>query len=327
MKKLVDDPRLIYKCCDLYYRQEKSQQEICDIFGVSRPSVSRMLKSGREMGIVRIEIVNPDATAYGQLERQLEEAFSLKEAIVVCDSPAQSGAEVGCSALGSVALSYLARVLHNGDYVGISMGWTLLQTIKAECGNLEPVHCTFVPLVGGIGEGSETHANFLTGEFARRFGGERLQLYSPAIFTDPAVLAGFRKERAVRPVFDLYDRLEAAVFGIGTLDSSRSTAVRLNYVDIHTLEAFSAAGAVGDISLQYFDQDGQTAPYESYNERVAGLQLQDLKHVPRRIAIAGGRSKIKAVLGALRGGFINVLITDESCARGIAAFIHEEEEQ
>ena len=46
----------------------------------------------------------------------------------------------------------------------------------------------------------------------------------------------------------------------------------------------------------------------------------------RRIAIAGGRSKIKAVLGALRGGFINVLITDESCARGIAACINEEEE-
>ena len=126
MKKLVDDPRLIYKCCDLYYRQEKSQQEICDLFGVSRPSVSRMLKSGRELGIVRIEIVNPDATAYGQLERQLEDAFSLKEAIVVCDSPSQSGAETGCGALGSAALSYLARVLHNGDYVGISMGWTLL---------------------------------------------------------------------------------------------------------------------------------------------------------------------------------------------------------
>ena len=322
MKKLVDDPRLIYKCCDLYYRQEKSQQEICDLFGVSRPSVSRMLKSGRELGIVRIEIVNPDATAYGQLERQLEDAFSLKEAIVVCDSPSQSGAETGCGALGSAALSYLARVLHNGDYVGISMGWTLLQTIKAECGNLEPVHCTFIPLVGGIGEGSETHANFLT----RRFGGERLQLYSPAIFTDPAVLAGFRREGAVRPVFDLYDRLDAAVFGIGILDSSQSTAVRLNYVDVHTLEAFSAAGAVGDISLQYFNRDGQTAPYESYNERVAGLQLQELKQVPRRIAIAGGRSKIKAVLGALRGGFINVLITDESCARGIAACINEEEE-
>ena len=102
--------------------------------------------------------------------------------------------------------------------------------------------------------------------------------------------------------------------------------MRLNYVDVHTLEAFSAAGAVGDISLQYFNRDGQTAPYESYNERVAGLQLQELKQVPRRIAIAGGRSKIKAVLGALRGGFINVLITDESCARGIAACINEEEE-
>lgn len=59
MKKLVDDLRLIYKCCSLYYEEQKGQQEICESLGVSRHSVSRMLKSGKELGIVRIEVINP----------------------------------------------------------------------------------------------------------------------------------------------------------------------------------------------------------------------------------------------------------------------------
>lgn len=315
MKKLIDDLRLIYKCCSLYYEEQKGQQEICESLGVSRPSVSRMLKSGKELGIVRIEVINPQGRTQGILEKQLEQAFGLKEAMVVSTGATTPGNGTVGAALGSTALAYLARVLHGGDCVGISMGLTLRQVAQAPCNTLEPVHCTFVPLVGGIGEGVDTHANFLAGEFARRFGGERLQLYSPAIFTDPAVLQGFRREEAVRHVFEMYEHLDTVVFGIGTLDNSQSTAVRLRYVDRTTLAAFSKAGAVGDISLQYYDKDGNTEPYRAYNERVAGLQLPAFKKITRRIAIAGGAYKAQAVLGALQGGFINVLLTDETCAQ------------
>jgi DNA-binding transcriptional regulator LsrR (DeoR family) len=37
------------------------------------------------------------------------------------------------------------------------------------------------------------------------------------------------------------------------------------------------------------------------------------------IAVAGGRSKVDAVRGALRGRFMNVLVTDEECAAGLLA--------
>lgn len=323
MKKLVDDTRLIYKCCSLYYEEHMGQQDICRLLGVSRPSVSRMLKVGRELGIVRIEVVNPKALSYGALERQLEHVFSLREA-VVCNSPVQHSVDSRPTALASSGLSYLNRVLRNGEFVGVSMGMTLHSLIHSEIPDLSPVHCTFVPIVGGVGDGIETHANFLTGEFARRFGGERMQLYSPALFTDPCVLTGFKREDAVRPVFDAYDHLDTAIFSIGILDGRESTALRLKYVDKETLEAFSTAGAIGDISLQYYDIRGDTTSYDSYNSRVAGLSLDKLRKVPRRIAVAGGKDKAQAVLGALHGGFVNVLITDEECARELVSLEEKE---
>lgn len=75
MKKIVDDTRLIYKCCSLYYEEQLGQQDICRVLGVSRPSVSRMLKLGRELGIVRIDVINPRVLSYSTLERQLERLF------------------------------------------------------------------------------------------------------------------------------------------------------------------------------------------------------------------------------------------------------------
>ena len=61
MKKIVDDDRLIYKCCNLYYMKNKTQVEICNTLGLSRATVSRMLALGREQGIVKIEVINPAA--------------------------------------------------------------------------------------------------------------------------------------------------------------------------------------------------------------------------------------------------------------------------
>ena len=55
MKKIVDDNRLIYKCCYLYYMDGLGQKEICDQLGISRATVSRLLKAGKENGVVRIE--------------------------------------------------------------------------------------------------------------------------------------------------------------------------------------------------------------------------------------------------------------------------------
>jgi DNA-binding transcriptional regulator LsrR (DeoR family) len=39
--------------------------------------------------------------------------------------------------------------------------------------------------------------------------------------------------------------------------------------------------------------------------------------VPTKVAAAGGGSKAGAILGALRGGYVDVLVTDGAAARGV----------
>lgn len=129
MKKLIDDVRLIYKCCYLYYQDNKSQQQICNHLGISRPTVSRMLSRGKELGIVQIELKNPENVMYGKLEQDIEKRFQLQEVNIVPSSPLVGGSKLINSELGRGALHYMERVLHEGDYVGVSMGFAIQNII------------------------------------------------------------------------------------------------------------------------------------------------------------------------------------------------------
>ena len=87
MKKFVDDIRLIYKCCSLYYEDDWKQQEIAEYLSISRASVSRMLQMGKEMGMVKVEICNPGLLTYDRMERQLERKLGLREVIIAEHQP------------------------------------------------------------------------------------------------------------------------------------------------------------------------------------------------------------------------------------------------
>jgi DNA-binding transcriptional regulator LsrR (DeoR family) len=46
--------------------------------------------------------------------------------------------------------------------------------------------------------------------------------------------------------------------------------------------------------------------------------------VPVRIAVAGGPSKVRPMLGALRGGMLTSLVTDQATAEAIVALDERE---
>lgn len=315
VKKILDDARLIFKCCSLYYEDDKSQQEICEILGISRPTVSRMLKAGREQGVVKIEVNNPYNITYGKLERALEKKFSLREVIVVENSPIETGTERISSNIGGETLNFLSRSLEDGEYVGVSMGMTLQNVIRAKYLIEDKIKCTFVPIVGGVGESRlDIHANYIAAEFARLFGGECMQFFSPAVFSDVSILKGFLKERSMKQIFQCYRKVGTVIMGIGIPDRMESTLLRTGYIDAEVMDEFQANGAVGDISLQFFDSMGSTEKFKAFNERVAGMPIDQLKKVPRRIGIAAGKHKATAIKGAISGDFLNILITDVDCA-------------
>ena len=311
MRKLVDDVRLIFKCCSLYYQDGVGQKEICDILGISRPTVSRMLNAGKELGIVKIEIYNPDNLMYGQLERDLEKKFNLQEVIIVPSS--------GFNAeIGRAALKFLTRILRNGDFVGISMGSTLQSVARADFFIENNISCTFVPVLGGVGESRpDIHSNYLVQEFAERFGGKCVQLFAPALFSKRKLLEEFLKEKTITKIINLFSKLDVLLMGIGVANPENSTVLHTGYVDKQTLENFMDRGVVGDIVLRYFDINGNHKLFDEFNNRVSGINFNQIKKIPCRVGVAGGKNKINAVLGAINGGYLTVLITDIDCAEGL----------
>lgn len=77
-----DDIRLIVKIAQLYYDQEMTQAQIARELGIYRTTISRLLKRGRELGLVTIAI-NYNYNDNLWLEQQLKQKFALKEAVVV----------------------------------------------------------------------------------------------------------------------------------------------------------------------------------------------------------------------------------------------------
>jgi DNA-binding transcriptional regulator LsrR (DeoR family) len=74
-----------------------------------------------------------------------------------------------------------------------------------------------------------------------------------------------------------------------------------------------ALGVVGDICLRFYDAQGKLVSTPLHN-RVIGMELEALKSAKRVVGVAGGERKEAAIRGALRGGWINVLITDKQTA-------------
>src|SRR5690606_12931709 len=79
---MMDDELLAVRVAELYYDENKSQDEIGGLLGITRWKVGRLLQQAREQGIVSIEIVHPRARRLG-VERQLRDRFGLADAIVV----------------------------------------------------------------------------------------------------------------------------------------------------------------------------------------------------------------------------------------------------
>lgn len=317
MRKIVDDVKMIYKCCSLYYEENKSQNEICDYFGISRSTVSRMLKSGTELGIVKIEVINPMNYSYGNLEEEIKKRYNLKDIIIVHSDVLDNKDDV-LTCLSEKASIFLDNLFCNGDYIGVSMGRTLYNITKIKKEFDENKDLTFIPLIGGVNQGQtnkiDIQSNQIAARFSQMFGGKYVQFLSPAMFSSKEILNAFRMEKSVSYIFDYYSKLNTVIMGVGIPEREKSTLISNGYIDNEYMDKLIDKGVVGDVALHFFDKNGNLEPFEEFNDRVVSISMDLMKKVNNRVAIASGAEKAQAVKSAIYGGFCNILITDIACA-------------
>jgi len=307
----IDELRLMTKVARLYYDQELNQPEIAAQLDLSQATVSRLLKRAREEGIVRVT-VNVPYGAYPLLEEQLQQRYGLKEAVVVDSVETEDQL---LRDIGSAAAYYLETTLRAGDVIGIS-SWsaTLLAMVDALHPPPRLSNVRVLQILGGLGNPlAKVYASRLIDRFASLVRGEAVLLPAPGIVSSPDAVPILLKDTYVRSAMELFEQVTIALVGIGTVEPSGLLASSGNIYSPEELDMLRQAGAVGDICLRFFDQTGKPVD-NPLNDRVIGMNLEQLRHVKRAVGIAGGKRKLAAIRGALQGRWINVLITDRSTA-------------
>ena len=309
-----DEHRLLYKVAKAYYEDEKTQQQIAEAFGFSRPTVSRMLKRAREQGVVDITVIPPREGAT-DLERALESAWGLAEAVVVpVDDPVDQESVV--RELGPAAAECLVRRLPQDAVLGITWGRTMSALVDALPSQTRP-DVTIVQINGGLGPvGALEHSTELGRRMAGKLGTTLKLLPVPGVVSTREAADALRGEKQIADALSLAAEADIVLVGLG-VPTSDSVLVRDGtIITQRDLTNLREAGAVGDIALRYIDEEGEPVGSE-IDERIIGLSLEQIVEIPQTIGVAGGEEKVDVIRAALRGGLLDVLVTDDFTARSL----------
>jgi DNA-binding transcriptional regulator LsrR (DeoR family) len=310
--------RLLVKVAQLYHLQGLNQDQIGRQVGVSRSKVSRMLKEARERGLVEISIHYPARFSL-DLERRLESELGLREAVVV--NAGGAAARQGISSVAAAASDYLLRVLRPGDVLGVSGGETI-STMSRLMPDAAIDKITVVQLgtaVAYLGDQAAFSSAEVALQVAQKLGSmERLVLIPvPFILDSESIRDALLRDTGVRRAIARLARCSVAVVGIGALDA-RTTRGQVLPVSDTELAEIRDVGAAGEICTRFFDEFGQ-ACMTSLDRRMVAIDLTDFRAVPLVIGVAAGKHKAAAILGAVRGGYIKSLVTDDATAKQVLA--------
>jgi DNA-binding transcriptional regulator LsrR (DeoR family) len=170
------------------------------------------------------------------------------------------------------------------------------------------VDATVVPLCGGFWRptaGAEPYRRI-----GDALGATVHALHAPGLLDDPIVRDALCAHPGVRSVIELWGRLDVALLGIGGPAWSEASVGAVALAEIR------AGGAVGEVLIAPFAVDGRLVA-ESLRARTVAFDARSLAGVPVTIGVAEGAGKVAPMLGALRGGFLNVLVTDARTAEAV----------
>lgn len=302
---------LLARAAWLYYQENLTQEALAKRLGISRQKVQRLLTDAREQGIVHVRILHPSAHLL-EKEQDLARKWDLQDALIV--PTAQESEEGITDSLGRAAAGYLERAAASYTTLGIGLGRHLQAMARHFAPEPPPEdrERRVVSVMGNLLSSSATNPYSIGERLAERWNASFYSLWAPAIVSDSNAAEVFRSEPWIRQVLKIGAEADLAISGLGTATQTTGL-VQLGYLQPEEMERLRRKGAAGSILSQYFDAEGRLLDDEIH-DRVMALPLADLRDRGGVMIIAGGEDKREALLGALRGRFVRVLVTDEASA-------------
>jgi DNA-binding transcriptional regulator LsrR (DeoR family) len=292
----------------MYYVEGLTQNEISDRLGLGRVTVIRNIQEARRRNEVRISIDGTDSDCV-ELEFKLQDAFGLKEAVVV---PSPTQANRIAAAIGAATGSFISERLRSGMSLGVGWGDTLMEALAtlsaSDLDNME-----VVSLLGGVAQARRHNPSEFAWQVAQAINADCYLLAAPAIVDSGETRRILFERCGLDDILRRAEKLDMAVMSAGALNT-QSTTFRFGFYSDQDRAELMRLGAVGDVLCHFFDRKGRLIDHP-LNSRVMSVPMTRVQAVPERVLASGGIDKIDAMLGAIQLMRPTVLVTDEDSAR------------
>ena len=309
-----EEDKLLVRIAEMYYQEDKNQSQIAKELNIHRSTISRLLKRSRNEGIVNISI-NYDKAGTYSIEKELQEKFDLEKAIIV-----QAGTDLSRTQkdkmLAQGVGEYLTEIIKDDMIFGFSWGETM-SALPEGLTNYAVDNILCVPMIGGPSGRliSDYHVNTITYEASKKLNGRALLIDSPAFPETVALKKALMENDFNQELIDYWRKIDIAILGIGSPTLKASESWKQFYGE-DVLAYLEGKKVVGDVVSRFYNIEGEHIE-NSLDDRLIGIDIADLKRTPYRIGVAEAVDKADAIASALKGQYINVLVTTEETAREV----------
>ena len=314
------DRDTLVQLATLYYLGDMSQEQLSQIMGISRTKVSRLLKQCREQKIVEFKI-NATDHIVGQLEEELTQKLGLRELYIV---PSAASPDESRRNVGKRAAQLLAASLRNNMMVGIAWGSTIREMVD----QVVPAHladnAAVIQLSGGFNLSStDCNERELAKVLAMKLDARSYAFQAPILVQSPLLRSLFLKEPEIHRHFQLFDKVDMAFLGVGSCDPYEGMMYKSGYLTLDETKQLIDMNAIGDLCGHRIAPNGDHIK-TFLDQRIIAIDLEKLQKIPRKVALAAGRNEAESIIAACRGGYVDVLVTDEIAAMTIQRMLRSE---
>lgn len=310
-----NEVKLMTRIAILFYEEGYTQEEIGRMLGMSRLQVHRRLRTAVDTGVVRIKI-DSEIRDYIILENKLRKYYNLDEVVIV-ESTDNTKKNKEHIAYGAANL--LVGKLQDSNFVGVSWGSTV-SMIPEFLPQKDVKDVKVGNIVGGISNMGDLGAQQVAMKIAMKLKATPKLLSLPFMVESVATKNIIFDDEYIKQDIQSLKKCDICVVGIGHVGQNFSYGFIKQYEQNFNSDKkndVSGNKSVGEIVGRYFDIDGNVTYGNPGEDRIIGLTLDDIRKVPVSIGAAGGVDKCEAIIGALRGKYINCLVTDQDTAEAI----------
>lgn len=310
---MISDEKLLDVAIE-YYLKKRTQNEIAAEYGVSHVQIGKYLKEAEKRNIVTISVNLPiSKNEEEDLKHLFKSIFHLKNLVLVQGSDNSDKSHVH---VVKKATEYILETFtNNRTRVGFGWGKTMHDISEGKNRGERKTNWEYYPVcaLGKKDDNPYYDSIHLVENLEHNWGGK-----VDTGFTDKIMLS---QEMGDHSILDnkeeIWKSLNMLVCGLGCA-TSRYPLPKREMFSNAVFNEINQKTLVGDLLHNFYDIEGKMYSVTAQDILIPKAIIAD---IPWVIAVASGFPKVESIIGGLRTGLVDTLITDIQTAHHVIDYL------